>query len=152
MTTQLMTSRTNLFPWLRRGLPSNLRDEFQDLYDRFWSENGEAGALIPAIDLTETDGSLQVRVDLPGLDAKDIDVQIRNNYLHVTGETKEEKEEKGKTFHRIERHTGKVSRSILLPCTVDESNIDAKFQNGVLTVTLPKVEQAKSKIVEVKTA
>lgn len=151
MTTQLTPSRTNLFPWFRRGLPASLRDEFQDLYERFWSENGEPGALIPAMDLSETDGSLQVRIDLPGIEAKEIDVQVRNSHLQVTGEHKEEKEEKGKSFHRIERHSGKISRSILLPCAVDESNIDAKFQNGVLTVTLPKAEQAKSKKVEVKT-
>ncbi|MEX1229614.1 MAG: Hsp20/alpha crystallin family protein [Planctomycetaceae bacterium] len=152
MTTQLSASRTGLFPWFRRGgLPSTLRDEVQDLFERFWNENGEtAGALIPAMDLSETDGSLQARIDLPGLDAKDVNVQVRNNYLVVTGETKEEKEEKGKTYHRIERHSGKISRSILLPCDVNENQIDAKFHSGVLTVTLPKAEQAKSKKVEVK--
>lgn len=152
MTTQLSASRTGLFPWFRRsGLPTNLRDDVQELFERFWNENGDgAGSLIPPIDLSETDGSVQVRMDLPGIEAKEIDVQVRNNYLQVTGETKEEKEEKGKTYHRIERHSGKISRSILLPCDVNESQIDAKFHNGVLTVTLPKAEQTKSKRVEVK--
>lgn len=153
MSGQLTTTRLGLTPWLRRGPIAELREEMEGLFERFWQENGNGLGLpmtIPPLDLSETEDAVQVRVDLPGLDVKDIDVQVRDNQLTVSGERKEEKEEKGTTFHRVERREGKFSRSVLLPCSVNEGKVDAQFSNGVLTIKLPKIEQAKAKRIEVK--
>ena len=155
MSGQLMTAqRRGLTPWFRRGPLGQLRDEMEGLFERFWDEDGNGsglGMLAPPLDLSETEDAVQVRLDLPGLEAKDIDVQVRDNQLIVTGERKEEKEEKGETFHRVERREGKFSRAVLLPCSVNEGRVDAQFHNGVLTIKLPKIEQAKAKRIEVKT-
>lgn len=155
MSGQLMTApRRGLTPWFRRGPLAQLRDEMESLFERFWDEDGNGlngTMLAPALDLSETEDTVQVRLDLPGLEAKDIDVQVRDNQLVVTGERKEEKVEKGETFHRVERREGKFSRSVLLPCGVNEGKVDAQFRNGVLTIKLPKIEQPKAKRIEVKT-
>lgn len=154
MSGQLMTTpRRGLTPWFRRGPLAQLRDEMESLVERFWDEDGNGLSeimLAPPLDLSETDDAVQVRLDLPGLEAKDIDVQVRDNQLIVTGERKEEREEKGATFHRVERREGKFSRAVLLPCSVNEGKVDAQFRNGVLTIKLPKNEQAKAKRIEIK--
>jgi HSP20 family protein len=104
-----------------------------------------------SLDLTETDHLIEVRLDIPGMDPKDIDIQLNGNVLTLSGRRKEEKEEKGKTYHRVERLSGRFSRSISLPCPVKEEAIDAKYRDGVLTITMPKTEEAKSKKIEVRT-
>ncbi len=138
--------------WAREPFAA-LREEMNDLRNRFFGE-GNGGwmveALSPALDLSETDTALEVRIDLPGITAKDIDIQISGNLLTVTGERTEEKEEKGKTFHRVERSYGNFSRSVTLPCAVAESEIAAEYQNGVLTIKLPKAEESKAHKIKVK--
>lgn len=130
-----------------------LRDEMSDLRARFFG-NGEgewaAGAMVPALDISETDTALDVRMDVPGVTAKDIDIKINGNLLTVSGERKEEKEEKGKTFHRIERSYGNFSRSVTLPCAVAEGEVAAEYLDGVLTIKLPKKEESKPHKVKVK--
>jgi HSP20 family protein len=81
---------------------------------------------------------------------KEIDVQVSGNQLIVSGERKEEQEEKGETFHRVERRTGRFSRSILLPCDVQDDGVDAKYQEGVLKITLPKTSEATTRHIEIK--
>ena len=87
--------------------------------------------MVPALDLSETDTAIEVRMDLPGITAKDIDIQVSGNVLTVSGQRKEEKEEKGKTFHRVERRYGSFSRSVTLPCAVEESEVAAEYHDGV---------------------
>ena len=89
-------------------------------------------------------------MDIPGMEAKDIDIQVNGHLLTISGERKEEKEEKGKTYHRIERRSGSFSRSVTLPCPVKEEAVDAQYKNGILMVKLPKAEEAKSKKIAVK--
>jgi HSP20 family protein len=89
-------------------------------------------------------------VDLPGVKPDDIDIRLSGNTLRLHGERKEEQQEKGRTFHRIERRRGNCSRSITLPCAVVEDEVAAEYNDGVLTVTLPKCEEAKSRKIEVK--
>jgi HSP20 family protein len=113
--------------------------------------NGIA-AMTPSIDLSETDDALQIRMDVPGLKAEEINIEVSGNTIRVSGEHKEQTEEKGKTFHRIERHTGAFSRSLTLPVAVKENLVTAETADGVLTVTLPKVEAAKTQKVAVKPA
>jgi HSP20 family protein len=129
------------------------REEMDDLMSRFWSGKQDgwlSGNFAPSIDLTESDNSFEVRVDIPGMESKDIDVQVHGNLVTISGERKEEKEEKGKTFHRVERRTGKFSRSLTLPCAINEDEVAADYAKGILTVKLPKCEEAKCKKVAVK--
>ena len=107
--------------------------------------------IIPSLDLAETDGIVEVRMDIPGMETKDIDIQVNGNLLTISGERKEEREEKGKTFHRVERRVGSFSRTVTLPCPVKEDAVDAQYKNGTLTVKLPKTEETKSKKITVKT-
>lgn len=130
-----------------------LQDEMDDLLSRFsqsWDEEWLAHVHAPSTDLSETENALQVRMDMPGIDAKDIDIELTGNTLRISGERKEEKEEKGKTYHRVERRMGSFARSLTLPCAVKEDKIRAECDGGVLTVTLPKTEEAKTHKITVK--
>ena len=124
-----------------------------DLLTRFWGDEEEGwfgGALTPSVDLSETEDAVEVRMDLPGVKPKEIDIQLNHNVLTVSGERKEEKEEKDRAFHRIERRTGKFSRSFTLPCPVEEGGVVAEHQEGILSITLPKTREAQARKIEVK--
>jgi HSP20 family protein len=139
--------------WFRRGPLGNLREEMEELFSRAFGEDvalWPSERIIPSLDLAETDGTIEVRMDIPGMEAKDIDIQVNGNLLTISGERKEEREEKGKTYHRIERRIGSFSRSVTLPCTVKEEAVDAQYKSGILTVKLPKTEEAKSRKISVK--
>lgn len=132
---------------------ATFRDDVNDLIGRFAGEF-DGGALsvleVPSMDLAETDSQIEVKMDVPGFNPEEVNVEVQGNVLIVTGEKKEEKEEKGKTFHRIERRTGSIQRSVTLPCDVQQDKIAAECKNGVLTVTLPKAEQSKARKIPVK--
>ena len=137
----------------RREAPLGLRTEMEDLLTHFWGDDEEGwfgGAISPSLDLSETDGAVEVRMDLPGVKPEEIDIQLNNNVLTISGERKEEKEEKERAFHRVERRTGKFSRSFTLPCPVDENEVVAKHQEGVLSITLPKTREAQARKIDVK--
>jgi HSP20 family protein len=124
-----------------------------ELRTRLMGDAGEGwftGAMVPALDMSETDTAIEVRVDLPGVSAKDIDIQVSGSVLTISGERQEEKEEKGKTFHRLERRYGNFSRTLTLPCPVVESEVAAEYRDGVLTITLPKTEESKAHKIKVK--
>ena len=104
---------------------------------------------VPAIDLVEREGQLVLRADLPGLDRDDVDVQIKDGILTVSGERKYENESKGEGYHRVERSFGRFSRSLRLPRGVDASAVSASFDRGVLEVTVPKPAQAQATKVEI---
>lgn len=130
------------------------REEMETLWSQLIGEptNGHRGGrLMPTLDLTETANTVDVRMDVPGMKAEDIDIQLSNGMLTISGERKEEKEEKGKTFHRLERRYGSFSRSVTLPTTVAEDKVDAQYRDGVLTIALQKTEEAKSRKIKVKT-
>jgi HSP20 family protein len=102
----------------------------------------------PRVDVVETDKEIKISVELPGLEEKDIDVGLSQNVLTISGEKRQEKEEKGHNYLRAERSYGSFRRSIPLPAEVDAGKTDAVFRKGVLTVTLPKTvkEQARKRI------
>ncbi|KUK50979.1 MAG: Heat shock protein Hsp20 [candidate division TA06 bacterium 32_111] len=130
---------------LRKEIDALFDDRFfgkmlQPYYESNWT---------PSMDISETDKEFFVTVELPGLKKEDITLSIDNNVLTIEGERKSEKEEKGKTFHRIERSYGKFYRSVTLPKKVDEDNIKASFKDGLLNITIPKVEKEKVKNIEI---
>lgn len=131
----------------------SLRDEMNDLISRMWSGYEASPALqqlSPAIDVSETDNAFEVRMDSPGMESKDFDIQVHGNAVTLSGRKQEEKEEKGKTFHRIERRSGSFSRTLTLPCDINEDEVAAEYTNGVLLVKLPKCEKSKPKKISVK--
>jgi HSP20 family protein len=106
-------------------------------------------ALRPAADVIETADAISVRMDLPGHEAKDIHVTVMNDVLTVRAERKTEQQEKGETSYRSERSYGLSARSFVLPGTVDAQKAEARYENGVLGITLPKREDAKPKTIDV---
>jgi HSP20 family protein len=105
---------------------------------------------VPSLDVSETNNEVCVKVDLPGMKSDEIEISLDANILTISGERSEEKEEKGRTFHRVERKSGKFSRSVSLPCSVEDDSVMADYKNGTLTVTLPKSETAKTRKIKVK--
>ena len=103
----------------------------------------------PNVDITETDTAYLIKGEIPGVNKEDVKVNIEDGMLIMSGERKQEKEEQGKKFHRIERCYGSFMRSFRLPDNVDESAVKAEFKDGMLNVTLPKSAQAKTKAVNV---
>jgi len=108
----------------------------------------------PAVDIAEKDNAFEITADLPGMDEKNVEVQVANGNLTIKGEKKEEKEEKKKDFYLHERHFGSFERSFSIPDGVDADKIEANFKKGVLTVTLPKKPEAQkpAKKIDVKAA
>jgi HSP20 family protein len=103
----------------------------------------------PAVDIFETEGEIIVKAELPGIDRKDIALNLEKNVLTVKGERKFEKETKEENYHRIERAYGGFSRSFSIPATVDEERIRADYKDGVLKIALPKKDQVKPKQIKI---
>jgi len=106
---------------------------------------------MPAIDMSETDKEISIHAEIPGMDAKDIDISLNGRVLTIKGEKKQEQEEKEKNYHRIERRYGSFSRSFELPADVDANNVNATYENGVLELSLPKTKEQSVKKIEIKT-
>jgi HSP20 family protein len=94
----------------------------------------------PAIDISETEKEIIVKVELPGIDRKDVEVSLSGATLKISGEKKNEKEEEGEHFHRVERSFGRFAMSLPLPCSVQEKEIKAEYKDGILSVKIPKAE------------
>ena len=105
----------------------------------------ESLGFLPATDITETKDQVTITVELPGLEKKDLDIDVDGDLLTVRGEKTEEKTEDDKKYHCVERTYGSFQRSFMLPRTVDSARISAEFEKGVLKVMLPKTAEAKAK-------
>jgi HSP20 family protein len=131
----------------------SLQGDMNRLFDRFFEgRTGNGGAVrrwIPAMDLVETGDHLVLRADLPGMTEDDVDIEIKDGVLTVSGERKAEHEEKGEGFHRVERSFGRFSRSLSLPDGVDTGKVEANFGDGVLEVRVPKPEESKPTRVQI---
>ncbi len=108
------------------------------------------GAWIPAVDIFETNEAIVLKAELPGITAQDISVEVKDNTLTLKGEKKFEKEVKEENYHRVERSYGSFQRAFTLPGTIHPEKVKAKFKDGILEITLPKVEEAKPKQVKVE--
>ena len=144
-----------MIPWVqRRSRPlEGIERDMENLMDRFFGTEGrwlETEKLVPRVNVSESEKEFEVSVDLPGMKPEEISVEVHEGELWITGEKKEEKEEKGKTFHRMERHYGHFRRVIPLPSAVSEEEISAEYTEGVLKVTLPLAEAAKPRHIAVK--
>jgi HSP20 family protein len=105
---------------------------------------------VPTVDISETDGEYQIKAEIPDVKKEDVKVTLEDGVLTIQGERKQEKEEKGKKYHRVERSYGSFVRSFSLPDVIDEEKVKAEFKDGVLNLHLPKSEKAKPKAIEVK--
>jgi HSP20 family protein len=132
---------------------SVLQDRMNRLFRDSFSEGREedltTASFAPAVDVYEDEHNVSLKIEVPGIDEKDVDVRIENNTLTVHGERKFEKEEKEENYRRIERQYGSFTRSFTLPSTVDAEKVSANYEKGVLRVTLPKKAEAKPKQIKV---
>ena len=142
----VMARMLSLIPRRRSMFPA---DRF---FDRFFDDfnRGEERAYVPAFDISENENEYIVKAELPGIDAKGLDIQFTNGLLTVKGEKKEEKEDKGENYHCVERRYGSFHRSFRIPDHIHVDKIDAGYKDGILTLTLPKDESSKTKKIEVK--
>jgi HSP20 family protein len=106
----------------------------------------------PSVDISETESEYQIKAEIPDVKKEDVKVTVEDGVLTIQGERKQEKEEKGKKFHRIERSYGSFVRTFSLPDVIEEEKVKAEFKDGVLNLHLPKSEKAKPKAIEVKVA
>jgi HSP20 family protein len=133
---------------------SRLRREMDRLWDDYFGP-GRRGLepleeWVPAVDISESDDKITVKAEVPGLDAKDIQISLVGDVLTVKGEKKSEREEKKENYHLVERSYGSFSRSLKLPATVDADKIEATYKQGVLTLECPKKEEVKPKTIDIK--
>ncbi len=130
--------------------------EINRLFDDFFRGGMQSDTALgpsywtPAVDIVEEDDQFVVKMELPGVNKEEVKITLESNILTVQGEKKHEKEEKGKNAYRAERSYGVFQRSFTLPTTVKSDKIDAIYRDGVLSVTLPKAEDARPKQIEVK--
>jgi HSP20 family protein len=129
-----------------------MRGEMDRLWDSFFEGKPKVrfGEWFPSLDVAETKNDIVVKIELPGMDQKDIDISLSDGHLIIKGEKKQEKEEKEENYHFIERSYGTFTRSVQLPKEVKHDKVTASYKNGVLKVVLPKSEEAKKKEVKVK--
>jgi HSP20 family protein len=123
---------------------------FEDAFSRMMTEPSSNRPWSPAVDIYETENELVLKADVPDVNQKDIDVRVENQTLTIAGTRNFEKNQQEKGFHRIERSYGNFVRSFAIPNMFDTDNISANYQNGVLSVTLPKKEAAKPRQVKIE--
>jgi HSP20 family protein len=129
--------------WPTFGRLANLQDELDRLFE------APLTAWAPALDVHEDKDSFSVRVELPGMKREDIEVSLHDGALVISGERTAEKIHEDTEVHRQERHYGKFSRALTLPAAVSGDKVKAQYKDGILTVTLPKAEEAKPKAITV---
>jgi HSP20 family protein len=134
--------------------------EMEDVFDRYskalsWprlggSEIMTGGDWAPRVDIAETENEFIIKAEVPEVKKDEVKISVDNGVLSIQGERKQEKEEKGKKFHRVERYYGSFTRSFTLPDNVDETKIEASFKDGMLNIQIPKSEKSKPKAIDVK--
>lgn len=139
---QLVPSRSLLFPT-------------RDIWNRFFSDDSvstllnENGDWMPAFDISESEKEYKVSAELPGIDIKDLEVTLNEGVLTIKGEKRQESEEKEDNYLRIERSYGSFDRSFRLPEGVESNKIDAKYKDGILSLTIPKAKETKAKKIKI---
>ncbi|HPY29860.1 MAG TPA: Hsp20/alpha crystallin family protein [Verrucomicrobiota bacterium] len=146
--------RPELTSWPVFGRLSDLRNEIDRLFETPFAEFSRASSLLggwmPALDLNEDKDHFTVKCELPGMKKDDINLTLHEGCLTISGERRGEQARPDGEVHRAERFVGRFQRTVLLPAPVAVDKISAQYKDGVLTVTLPKTEEAKPKQIEVK--
>jgi HSP20 family protein len=137
-----------------RGLVStqdHFNQLFNDTFARAFGDQQEVSprAWIPPVDIYETGDSLVLKAELPGINPDDVEIRVEDSTLYLKGERKFEKEVKEENLHRVERSYGTFTRSFSLPNTIDSDEVKAEYQNGILTLTMPKREEAKPRSIKI---
>lgn len=149
-----MLVRRNNFPTLlndRTWTPTRISDWLDEVMDDAFNWNrGANGTFVPELNVYETDKTFEVSVALPGMRKEDFNISYENGVLTIGGERKFEHEENGRKYHRVESRFGQFERSLPLPREViDEEKIEAGYENGILTITIPKIKEKAGKKIEV---
>lgn len=124
---------------------------WDDVFSDPWWSGFEMTSVTPAIDVSDENDKVVVRAEVPGVDAKDLKLELKHGVLSISGEKKTKKEDKSKGRHTTECTYGSFFRNVALPSSVDESSVDARYEDGVLTVSLTKSPGTSSKNIEIKT-
>ena len=142
----------SLIKWDPFGGFDTLNERMGNFPGTNWETPLSTTAWNPAVDIFENDNEIVIKAELPGLNAKDIELKIENNLLMLKGERRFEKETKEENYHRVEREYGTFSRAFSLPVAVDGDRVIAEYKDGVLKVVLPKKEEIKPKPIKVSAA
>lgn len=146
--------RPEFGPWTGFGRLSDLRNEIDRLFEVPLTELAQTSQLLsgwtPLLDMHEDKDNIVVKVELPGMRKDDIDISLHNGSLSISGELKKEKDYENVEVCRAERFEGRFQRTVTLPSPVAADKVKAKYQDGVLTITLPKTEEAKRKQIDVQ--
>ncbi len=143
----------NLVPWRPFRELTSFRGEVDRLFEELWGrwpQRATEGEWAPSLDISETKDKVLVKVELPGVDPKDIDVTLRGDLLTIKGERKQEKEEKEENYHRIERVYGSFCRALRLPAEAEYEKVNATYKDGVLKLEIPKKEEAKTRKIAIE--
>ncbi|MBW2095650.1 MAG: Hsp20/alpha crystallin family protein [Deltaproteobacteria bacterium] len=145
---------TELIIWKNKEM-DKMRRDVERLFDRMWMEFGSTlssglTTLGPSLDISETEETVVVRVELPGVDPNDVQISVTDRTLHLRGEKKVERVRSGVHFHRVERRFGSFSRTVELPCPVEVEEIEATYEKGVLMIVMPKRRDRNGSGVKVK--
>jgi HSP20 family protein len=132
-----------------------MQDRINRMFDEFfhgfslapWAE--ERMEWLPLVDVSETDDAVRVTAELPGIPAKEVDISLTDDLLTIRGEKKSEQSQMKRDYHRVERSYGLFTRTVRLPAVVDAEKVEATFRDGILTVTMPKREEAKTRKVKI---
>ncbi len=133
-------------------LQNRINSLFRDLNVTEGDDPVAAASFVPAVDIYEDPKKVVLKLEVPGIDQKDLDIRVENHTLTVKGERKFEAEEKEQNFHRIERRYGSFFRAFTLPSTVDTENVQASYNAGVLKLELAKKPEAQPKQIQIKVA
>ena len=140
---------TKISTWPPLGRLTDLRDEIDRLFEAPLARTSEFLGWTPAFDVYEEKDNFIVKAELPGMKKEDISVSLHDGHLIISGERKGETKGEGAEVYRAERYFGKFQRAVSLPATVAASQVKAEYKDGILTVTLPKSEEAKPKQIQV---
>lgn len=137
-------------PTLRGNVASFMNQFMQDCFRPTAGEDSTGAGFSPAMDIKETPKEYVVTAEVPGIDKKDIHIEITDNILTLKGERKFEGEQKDETYHRVERSYGSFTRTFSLPAKVKADSIEASFKDGILIVRIPKAEEVLPRKIEIK--
>jgi HSP20 family protein len=134
---------------------SDIASEVEQMFDRFLGKPLAASMInkdgfVPSLDISESETDFQVHIDLPGVKPEDVKLEIHDDRLSISGKRESMKTSEGKNFHRVERSSGEFFRTVVLPQSVDQENIEANFHDGVLDVRLPKSVKNQPRKIEIK--